>query len=140
MTHRPRPNSLDTKFQAKRLKLNQSEQSKTNCLDGIHSNHRQDIGKVSYWDSAFFCIHLQVSITYKVFILTGDYKWEQNESMAMKYMNRFAIREDDQFEIHVKDYKDQSYTLCTGIIKKDFYKAAKEVMLQAQQGSGYYSL
>ena len=83
----------------------------------------------------FFCIHLQVSITYKVFILTGDYKWEQNESMAMKYMNRFAIREDDQFEIHVKDYKDE-----IPICGEDYYNAAKEVMLKAQQGKGYYCL
>ena len=44
----------------------------------------------------------------------------------MKYMNRFAIEEDDQFEIHVKDYTDE----------KDSYKAAEEVMLKAQQGLG----
>ena len=44
-------------------------------------------------------------------------------------MNRFAIEEDDQFEIHVKDYKDENY-----FRKKDFYNAAEEVMLKAQKG------
>ena len=39
----------------------------------------------------------------------------------MKYLNRFSIEEDDQFEIHVKDYSD-------------FYNAAKEVILKAKQG------
>ena len=50
-------------------------------------------------------------------------------------MNRFAIEEDDQFEIHVKDNKDKYY-----IHEKDIYNAAKEVMRKAQQGSGYYRL
>ena len=50
-------------------------------------------------------------------------------------MNRFAIEEDDQFEIHVKDYKDKDY-----LYEKEIYKAAEEVMLKAQQGSGYYCL
>ena len=49
--------------------------------------------------------------------------------MARKYMNRFAIEEDDQFEIHVKDYKDKDW-----IEQEDFYNAAEEVMLKAQQG------
>ena len=49
--------------------------------------------------------------------------------MARKYMNRFAIEEDDQFEIHVKDYKDKKR-----IDEEDFYNAAEEVMLKAQQG------
>ena len=44
-------------------------------------------------------------------------------------MNRFAIEEDDQFEIHVKDYKDKH-----NIYDEDIYNAAKEVMLKAQQG------
>ena len=44
-------------------------------------------------------------------------------------MNRFAIEEDDQFEIHVKDYKDKDW-----ITEEDGYNAAKEVMLKAQQG------
>ena len=43
--------------------------------------------------------------------------------MARKYMNRFAIEEDDQFEIHVKDYTDEHWI-----------DAAEEVMLKAQQG------
>ena len=51
--------------------------------------------------------------------------------MARKYMNRFAIEEDDQFEIHVKDYKDKYYN---DVNENDYYNAAKEVMLKAQQG------
>ena len=50
-------------------------------------------------------------------------------------MNRFAIEEDDQFEIHVKDYTDKER-----IWNKEMYNAAKEVMLKAQQGAGYYCL
>ena len=54
--------------------------------------------------------------------------------MAKKYMNRFSIEEDDQFEIHVKEiymnFNDD----------KAMYKAVKEVMLEAQQGWGYYRL
>ena len=49
--------------------------------------------------------------------------------MAKRYLNRFSIDEDDQFEIHVKDYK-YMYT----IRKEDIYRAAVEVMLNAQQG------
>ena len=52
-------------------------------------------------------------------------------------MNRFAIEEDDQFEIHVKDYTDKDWS---HISQKDYYNAAEEVMLKAQQGSGYYCL
>ena len=52
--------------------------------------------------------------------------------MARKYINRFAIEEDDQFEIHVKD---QFFT-----IEEEIYNAAEGVMLKAQQGSGYYCL
>ena len=55
--------------------------------------------------------------------------------MTKKYMNRFAIEEDDQFEIHVKDYNDEQF-----MDEGDMYNAAKEVMLKAQQGSGYYCL
>ena len=50
-------------------------------------------------------------------------------------MNRFAIEEDDQFEIHVKNYEEKRY-----ITKKEtdalIYNVAEEVMLKAQQGSG----
>ena len=49
--------------------------------------------------------------------------------MTRKYMNRFAIEEDDQFEIHVKDYTDKYY-----MKEEDFYKAAEEVIRKAQQG------
>ena len=51
--------------------------------------------------------------------------------MARKYMNRFAIEEDDQFEIYVKDYKDKDR-----LKEEDIYNAAEEVMLKAQQGLG----
>ena len=50
-------------------------------------------------------------------------------------MNRFAIEEDDQFEIHVKDNKDKRW-----IREEEIYNAVEEVMLKAQQGSGYYRL
>ena len=55
------------------------------------------------------------------------YSYNQEKSMARKYMNRFAIDEDDQFEIHVKDYKcDNKYMYNAA--------AAEEVMRKAQQG------
>ena len=44
-------------------------------------------------------------------------------------MNRFAIEEDDQFEIHVRDYTDKER-----IGGEEMYNTAKEVMLKAQQG------
>ena len=59
----------------------------------------------------------------------------QDESMARIFMNRFAIEEDDQFEIHVKDYRDQRW-----LEEGKIYNAAEDVMLKAQQGSGYYRL
>ena len=49
--------------------------------------------------------------------------------MAIKYLNRFSIEEDDQFEIHVKDYPDKWY-----MDETDYYSAAKEVILKAKQG------
>ena len=52
--------------------------------------------------------------------------------MATIYMNRFAIDENDQFEIHVKDYR---YPNFSG--KGAIFNAAEEVFLKAQQGSGY---
>jgi len=59
-------------------------------------------------------------------------------------MNRFAIEEDDQFEIHVKDYtklyEDIGQEDTYQYYEQDFYNAAKEVILKAQQGSGYYGL
>ena len=56
--------------------------------------------------------------------------------MAIKYLNRFSIEEDDQFEIHVKDYPIKWYNMS----ETDYYNAAKEVILKAQQGQGYYRL
>ena len=51
--------------------------------------------------------------------------------MAKKYLNRFSIEEDDQFEIHVKDCPDKNVLDMSEI---DYHNAAKEVMLKAQQG------
>ena len=51
--------------------------------------------------------------------------------MAIKYLNRFSIEEDDQFEIHFKDYPDKS---SLQLSETDYYNAAKEVILKAQQG------
>ena len=55
--------------------------------------------------------------------------------MAKLYMNRFAIEEDDQFEIHIKDHTDKGW-----IGEKEIYFTTKELMLKAQQGGGYYHL
>ena len=69
---------------------------------------------------------MKVSKTYKVIISQKErMAYRQDRSMARTYMNRFAINEDDQFEIHVKDCKDLN-------------KAAEEVILKARQGSGYH--
>ena len=51
--------------------------------------------------------------------------------MAIKYLNRFSIEEDDQFEIHVKDYPNKDDE---NMSEADYYNAAKEVILKAQQG------
>ena len=76
--------------------------------------------------------------TLTVFILKTNYdQSRQDTSMARKYMNRFAIEEDDQFEIHVKDHTDKRYN---EIGQEEIYNAAEEVILKAQQGSGYYGL
>ena len=48
-----------------------------------------------------------------------------------RYLNRFSIEEDDQFEIHVKDYPDK-YRF--NISQTDYYNVAREVILKAQQG------
>ena len=107
------------------------EHSKTHSPDRIHPTHRQDIGKVSLWDSVF-CVNLQISITYQVFILPGKYNADDtSKEMAIKYLNRFSIEEDDQFEIHVKDYPDKHFF---NMSEADYYNAAKEVILKAQQG------
>ena len=69
--------------------------------------------------------------------------YEQYEKMSRKYMNRFAIEEDDQFEIHVKDHtKDYEVYQeeIDQVYHEEIYNAAKEVILKAQQGSGYYCL
>ena len=53
--------------------------------------------------------------------------------MTRIYLNRFAIEEDDQFEIHVKDYTDKLF-----MREEEIYNAATEVMLKAQEGSGNF--
>ena len=80
------------------------------------------------------CVYRKVSKTYKVFVLAKDRSYDQNNSMARKYMNRFAIEEDDQFEIHVKDSVSNKIFIKT---RDEIYNAVEEVMLEAQQGSGY---
>ena len=50
--------------------------------------------------------------------------------MAKVYMNRFAIQEDDQFEIHIKEVNIDSR-----IYEEQMKNAAQEVMLKAQEGS-----
>ena len=51
--------------------------------------------------------------------------------MARRYMNRFAIEEDDQFEIHVKDSVSNKIYIKT---RDEIYNEVEEVMLKAQQG------
>ena len=51
--------------------------------------------------------------------------------MAIKFLNRFSIEEDDQFEIHVKDYPDKNRR---NMSETDYYNTAKEVILKAKQG------
>ena len=51
-------------------------------------------------------------------------------------MNIFAIEEDHQFEIHVKRCSYRHLSIAEDI-KEDMYNAALEVMLKAQQGSGF---
>ena len=84
------------------------------------------------------CVYRKVSKTKKVFILIKDYFSDhQDNSMARKYMNRFAIEEDDQFEIHVKEYKEYKKTNKKYKKTEDaIFNAAEEVILKAQQGSG----
>ena len=57
--------------------------------------------------------------------------------MATMYMNRFAIEEDDQFEIHVKRCAYQYRYDINHKIAKEMSNAAKEVMLKAQKGSAF---
>ena len=75
---------------------------------------------------------MQTSITYSVVFLPGNYLSDhQSREMAIKYLNRFTIEEDDQFEIHVKDYPDKDiYEMSKWV----YYNAAKEVILKAKQG------
>ena len=51
-------------------------------------------------------------------------------------MNRFSIEEEDQFEIHVKDFTDKYF-----IDGEDIYNVAEEVFLNegvVQPGLGFF--
>ena len=52
--------------------------------------------------------------------------------MAKLYMNRFAIEENDQFEIHVKDFKE--WIGKHWLDKEEMYNTVEKVMLSVQQG------
>jgi len=54
--------------------------------------------------------------------------------MAITYLNRFSIEEDDQFEIYVKDYPYPKIKYSFDLSETDYYNIAKEVILKAQQG------
>ena len=95
----------------------------------------QDIGNFRI-KNLLFCDLIkweQIRKRYTVFICNKNENlhapWEQYESMARIYMNRFAIDEEDQFEIHVKNYSYQ-YDAET----EEMYNAAEKVMLKAQEG------
>ena len=60
--------------------------------------------------------------------------------MAMKYMNRFAIEEEDQFEIHFKNEGSIPINYNSYEVTDFFYNAVKEAILKAQQGLGYNCL
>ena len=50
--------------------------------------------------------------------------------MATRYMNRFAIEEDDQFEIHICQYKDTTF------IREDkICKTIEQLIKKAEKGS-----
>ena len=61
----------------------------------------------------------------------GNDLHDKSIEMAIKYLNRFSIEEDDQFEIHVKDYPNKHGDNMSETV---YYNAAKEVILKAQQG------
>ena len=61
--------------------------------------------------------------------------FDQSESMGNIYMNRFAIQEEDQFEIHIKQVE-----IDVLIYEEQMKNAAEEVMLKAQEGSDVYHL
>ena len=66
--------------------------------------------------------------------------------MAMKYMNKFAIGEEDQFEIHFKIHEGSSPIGNLNLpyggyeVTNFYYNAVKEAILKAQQGLGYNCL
>ena len=48
-------------------------------------------------------------------------------------MNRFAIQEEDQFEVHIKQVE-----IDASIYEEQMKNAAEEVMLKAKKGSDVY--
>ena len=89
---------------------------------------------VESWRCYFFFFAVIICIIFvpQIFISNkNDDPSIQCESMAKIYMNRFAISEEDQFEIHVKDYPDTDFY---NFGEEEMYNAAEEVILKAQQG------
>ena len=58
--------------------------------------------------------------------------------MATMYMNRFAIEEDDQFEIHVKHSTHQNDINLYIKFDEKIVSVPEEVMIRAKRGSGYF--
>ena len=56
--------------------------------------------------------------------------FDQYESIATRYINRFAIEEDDQFEIHVYHFKDEYW-----IKKKGICETIEQLIDKAKKGS-----
>ena len=64
---------------------------------------------------------------------------EQSESIAVRYMNRFAIEEDDQFEIAAIQTLDSEYDENDVIEKLDkAMQAVENLAKQQNQGMGYF--
>ena len=102
---------------------------------------RQDIGN---FRDQILCILNAVFISrfsrnYKVFILNEyhtewvDNPFKDEKSMAKIYLNRFAIEEEHQFEIHVKYENDELFDR-----DEDIKNVAEELLLKAQQGSSEF--
>ena len=83
-----------------------------------------------------FVITFKFSKLYEVCIFKKVFDpEEQDESTTKIYMNKFAIDEEGQFEIHVKHCNDKYL-----IGEEDSYNAAEEVMFRLQQGSGDFHI
>ena len=56
--------------------------------------------------------------------------FDQYESIATRYINRFAIEEDDQFEIHVFHYKNEMR-----MDEEEIIESMEEFINKAKKGS-----